>query len=318
MIFQSLCSVYVWSALAIVSGTSLSIAEEETSWGIYQAYWGNDHFEESLQKEIGRLGSTPKHVLFFRDMNPEESFPMAAAKVCQKYGATPVISQELWIRDEGRENPEKSNWLARINSGQTDAYWQEWAKNAKAFQDDVILRFGFEMNGGWFAWGQQPEAFKAAWKRVYALVRDEGGARNVQFMFAPNIEFDDEEKLVEIELYYPGDEFVELLGLDGYNFGDSSKEGESWQTYEEVFEKSIAKISQAEKPLILSEIGCADGPRKPEWMKDFLEKVNSDPRVQGYIYYNHYDPKKERQNWLLDSDPETFEIFKEAVQKTKH
>ena len=299
----------------VVSSTTSLEAEEKTSWGIYQIHWGNDHFEDSLKKQIEQLGATPRHVLFFRDMHSDRGFPTTTVEVCKQHGITPVISKELWLWREKKRDPKESDWLGRINSGKTDDYWREWAKDAKAFEDAVILRFGFEMNGDWFAWGQQPEAFKEAWKRVHSLVRDEGGALNVQFMFAPNVEFDEKNKLVAIEPYYPGDEFVELLGLDGYNFGDSGKKGEKWQTYDEVFEKSIAKMSQAKKPLILSEIGCADGPRKAGWMKDFLKKVSSDSRVQGFIYYNNFDPKKEEQNWELDSDPETLKIFKAAIKE---
>ena len=205
-----------------------------------------------------------------------------------------MISHELWLHSEREED--ETDWLKKIISGETDDYWRKWANDAKDFEDEVIMRFGFEMNGDWFPWGQRPEPFKEAWKRVHKIVREDEGATNVQFMFAPNIEFDEKE-LVKIDPYYPGDEFVELLALDGYNFGNSGKEGEKWQTYSEVFEKSIAKMSQIKKPLILSEIGCTDGPGKAAWMRDFLEKVKADPRVEGFIYYNNHDPKKEEQNW---------------------
>ena len=289
-------------------------AEEKTSWGIYQIRWENDHFAQSLEEQIKELGAVPKHVLFFRDMKPNEGFPTKTAEICKEHGTIPVISQELWLYSEKKEDQDKSDWLGKINSGETDDYWRKWAEDAKAFEDEVIIRFGFEMNGDWFAWGQQPEPFKKAWQRVYKIVREDEGAQNVQFMFAPNVEFD-ETDLVQMAPYYPGDEFVELLGLDGYNFGDSGKEGEKWQTYNEVFEKSIAKMSLVEKPLILSEIGCTDGPGKAEWMRDFLERVRADSRVQGFIYYNNHDPKKEVQNWELDSDPETLKTFKTAITK---
>ena len=316
MLIRAFSLICALAALVAVSQATAQDSEKETSWGIYQIHWGAERFEAGLEKQIEQLGAVPKYVLFFRDMHSNRGFPTAAAEVCKRYGTTPVISKELWLW--GERNAKRSDWLKRINSGQTDDYWRKWAEDAKAFEADVILRFGFEMNGDWFGWGQQPEAFIAAWKRVYSIIRDDAGARNVLFMFSPNVEWDEKNKLSKIELYYPGDEFVELLGLDGYNFGDSHSESHSWQTYDEVFEKSIAKMSQAEKPLILAEIGCADGPRKARWMKDFLEKVKSDPRVEGFIYFNHFDPKKGEPNWLLNSDPETLEIFKEAMTSDKH
>lgn len=312
MIFRPISTFCALAALVVLAGTTSRVEGKETSWGLYQIYWGNERFEAGLKKQIAQLGARPEHVLFFRDMHPKRGFPTAAAEICKRYGATAVISKELWLW--GERNGERKDWLGHINSGKTDAYWREWAKDAKAFDSEVILRFGFEMNGDWFGWGQQPEAFQAAWKRVHTIVRNEVGARNVQFMFSPNIEWDQSKKLSAIERYYPGDEFVELLGLDGYNFGDSHSKYHRWQSYDEVFEKSIAKMSQSKKPLILAEIGCADGPRKAAWMKEFLQKVKSDPRVDGFIYFNHFDPNKGEPNWLLDSDAATLKVFQEAIQ----
>ena len=287
-----------------------------TSWGVYQIHWGVGGFEAGLKKQINQLEAVPKHVLFFRDLHPKRGFPTAAGAVCKRYGATPVISKELWIW--GQRRSKKINWLDRINSGQTDEYWRKWGKDAKTFAADVVLRFGFEMNGDWFAWGQQPEAFISAWRRVHSIIHEEVGARNVQFMFSPNVEWDKTKKLSAIELYYPGDEFVDLLGLDGYNFGDSHSKHHSWQPYDKIFENSIAKMSKSKKPLILAEIGCAEGPRKAQWIKDFLESVRSDSRVMGFIYYNHFDPSKGEPNWLLSSDQATLQIFKKAITKERH
>ena len=311
MLSRILALVLSSSTLALASEASALVPKKETSWGVYQIHWGAERFEDGLKKQIEELGAVPNYVLFFRDMHTKRGFPTAAANVCKRYGTTPVVSKELWLW--GERDAKRNDWLKRINSGETDAYWREWARNAKAYEAEVILRFGFEMNGDWFGWGQQPEAFKTAWKRVYSLIRGDAGADNVQFMFAPNVEWDTKNKLAAIELYYPGDEFVQLLGLDGYNFGDSHSKSHSWQSYDKVFEKSIAKMSRANKPLILSEIGCAEGPRKAQWIKNFLETVTSDSRVQGFIYYNHFDPNKGEPNWLLSSDPKTLEIFKEAL-----
>ena len=315
MLIRFFFLICAFSTLAITADSAPLKEGKKTSWGVYQIHWGVERFESGLKQQSEQLGAVPNYVLFFRDMHTNRGFPTAAANVCKRYGATPVISKELWLW--GERNAKRNDWLKRINSGETDDYWREWAKNAKAFEAQVILRFGFEMNGDWFGWGQQPEAFKAAWKRVYTIIREEAGASNVQFMFAPNVEWDPRNKLAAIELYYPGDEYVQLLGLDGYNFGNDHSKDHRWQSYRQVFEKSIAKMSQAKKPLILSEIGCAEGPRKAKWIEDFLKSVTSDPRVSGFIYYNHFDPNKGEPNWLLSSDPKTLKIFQDAIKSGK-
>jgi hypothetical protein len=46
----------------------------------------------------------------------------------------------------------------------------------------VIVRFGHEMNGSWYAWGQQPAAYVAKFVMVSGAVRDGGGT----VLWAPN------------------------------------------------------------------------------------------------------------------------------------
>lgn len=283
-----------------------------TSWGVYQIHWGVERFESGLVSQIKQLGAVPDYVLFFRDMHPGRGFPTKTVEVCKKHGSIPVISQEIWKWSERRST--NKNWLGRINAGDTDEFWKKWARAAKAFDSEVIFRFGFEMNGDWFAWGQQPKEFIKAWQRVHKIMREEG-ATKVKFMFSPNVEWDTNNPKSAIELYYPGDEFVDLLALDGYNFGDKHSKWHSWSSYKAVFEKGIQKMSKVNKPLILAEIGCADGPAKSKWVKTFLNSVRKDDRVSGFIYFNHFDPNKGEPNWLLDSDPKTLKVFQEFLRK---
>jgi beta-mannanase len=99
------------------------------------------------------------------------------------------------------------------------------------------------------------------------------------------------------------------VGLDGYNFGDNHDKYQKWKSYDEVFGPSIDAISRLSKPIMLTEIGCADDSRKAAWMSNFLERVTVDRRIQAFIYFN-YDKRKEKEpNWRIDSDPESLKAF---------
>lgn len=276
-------------------------AAAEKTWGVYQILWDPASFERGLQRQIDTLGASPDYVLFFRDLG--RGFPTEPAKICRKYGAVAVISQEPWLW--GRHDGVKPDWLAAINRGDFDGYWRKWAADAKAFGTPVILRFGFEMNGDWFAWGEQPEAFQQAWRRIHRMIRQEGGAHNVQFLFSPNVVWKGASDLIAPELYYPGDAYVDLLGLDGYNFGDHHDQWHGWSTYAEVFEASLKIMSRWKKPLLIAEMGCAADPRRAAWLEDFFQRFRDDPRITGFIYFNHFDPHKAEPDWRLDADPET-------------
>ena len=154
--------------------------ETEKLWGIYQINWGSKNFDTGLRKQIQELGSTPDFVMFFRDLPNPRVFPAKSMEAIRKIGAVPVISLEL---QQWSHSPQSSHdWLRRINNGELDIDFKNWATDASAFADPILLRFGFEMNGDWFSWGSQPEEFKLAWKRIHRLFSDVG-ADNVYWVF---------------------------------------------------------------------------------------------------------------------------------------
>ena len=177
-------------SMSLVLGTVFQADAIDLDWGIYQIFWRPDQFERELDKQLDMLGGQPSYVLFFRDLHPERGFPRQAATVCQHRRLTPIISLELWIWDGTKSR----NVLRDIVDGKYDQFFRAWARGAKAWGQRCILRFGFEMNGEWFPWGSQPEQFKKAWRHVYALFAKEG-ANKVQWMFSPNVLYDDSKPL---------------------------------------------------------------------------------------------------------------------------
>lgn len=108
----------------------------------------------------------------------------------------------------------------------------------------VLVRFAHEMNGSWYAWGQRPEAYVATFRRASRAVR---AAPTSEIMWAPNegggypfpggvsnaepgdadlerLDTDGDGELTQADdpyaPYYPGDEYVDWVGLTIYHFGD--------------------------------------------------------------------------------------------------
>jgi mannan endo-1,4-beta-mannosidase len=79
----------------------------------------------------------------------------------------------------------------------------------------VIWRPFHEMNGGWFWWHQQPkETFVALWQQMYTYFTEQRGLNNLLWAYSPNIVWD--KGATAVDHYYPGDEYVDLVGLDVY------------------------------------------------------------------------------------------------------
>lgn len=274
-------------------------------WGFYQMLTRRADWGSQIDTEVARLGGSPRFVLFFRDMSPRRGFPSEAVRIAADRGMTPVISlepQEWGYRGVG-------GYLQAIAKGEYDDYLKAWAEGARDSGVSLFLRFGFEMNGDWFSWGEQPEAFKAAWRRMHRIFSDVG-AGNVKWMFSPNIIWAERTVEKDLEPYWPGGDVVDAIGLDGYNFGDHHDQWHVWQSFDEVYARTLDAVEDWGKPVYLSEIGTADDPRKADWISDFLGKVSADRRVHGFIYFQHFNPRKGEPNWRLDSDPETLKRFR--------
>lgn len=90
-------------------------------------------------------------------------------------------------------------------------------KDAEGNRIPVVFRPWHENSGSWFWWGAPhatPEQYIDLWKRTRKIF-DEKGIDNVVWAYSPD-------KVPDKETYfltYPGDEYVDILGTDIYQFG---------------------------------------------------------------------------------------------------
>jgi mannan endo-1,4-beta-mannosidase len=87
------------------------------------------------------------------------------------------------------------------------------AKGLSQLQDSgvvVMFRPFHEMNGGWFWWGAKDQTkFKAVWKQVFDYFTTTKHLNNLLWVYGPNMGSN-------TASYYPGDEYVDITGLDAY------------------------------------------------------------------------------------------------------
>jgi hypothetical protein len=109
----------------------------------------------------------------------------------------------------------------------------------------VIVRFAHEMNGSWYAWGEQPAAYVATFRRVAEAIH--AGTTDAAMLWAPNDgggypfdggAFEAKPGTSDFALldtngdghlsmaddpyapYYPGDDAVDWVGMSLYHWGD--------------------------------------------------------------------------------------------------
>ncbi|UGQ09433.1 hypothetical protein LO772_21100 [Yinghuangia sp. ASG 101] len=100
-------------------------------------------------------------------------------------------------------------------------------------RDDVpvLLRPYHEMNatgcGGFWWAGQQPEQFKALWRIMYDYLVTTRGLHNLVFVWSPSGW--DGKRGTEPWAYYPGEQYVDVVGIDDYSDSPEAPYGDgSW------------------------------------------------------------------------------------------
>lgn len=122
----------------------------------------------------------------------------------------------------------------------------------------VLWRPYHEMNGGWFWWGKNPEAFRRLWHLLHHRLTNIYGLDNLLWVWNPNAPRDTPGDEAEPwAAYFPGGDVVDILAADVYHndFRDSH--------YYELLELAEGR------PIALGEVGhlpCLEVlARQPRW-----------------------------------------------------
>jgi mannan endo-1,4-beta-mannosidase len=135
----------------------------------------------------------------------------------------------------------------------------------------VMFRPFHEFDGEWFWWGKPhctKEEFISLWQFTVSYLRDTKGVHNFIYAFSPDNKFTTEQEYLD---RYPGDKWVDLLGMD--NYGDMGRDNH----YDlDAAVKKLTIVSdyakKAGKLAAFTETGLESLPN-PNWWNDVLLKV---------------------------------------------
>jgi mannan endo-1,4-beta-mannosidase len=203
--------------------------------------------------------------------------------------------------------PERQS-VADIAAGEHDAYVRAWARDVARAPGLVYVRPFPEMNGDWVPWNGDPTTFRAAWRHIASLFAEEG-ADNVRWVFSPNVTDEPRTEANRMELYYPGDDVVDLFGLSGYNWG-TTRPHIGWRSFETIFERAYERVTAlGPYDVWIAEIASSEeGGDKSAWVRDMFAST-AFPAVRAIVWF---DENKEA-DWRLRSRAEVIEAFREAL-----
>jgi hypothetical protein len=208
---------------------------------------------------------------------------------------TPIIS---WTSD--------TTPLTSISDGSEDSTIDAAANLAKQWPGTLYIRFDYEMNVSSSEWnpsnlGETPADFVSAWQYVVNRFNTDG-VTNVQWIWSPNVDCNGS---CPFDSYYPGSSYVNMVGLDGYNY--AWVDSVSWDTFAALFQNSYNDIVALApgKPVDIAETASAEanspevlaGDSKASWIQQAADYIPSNmPAITAITW------------WSADTDQATLEV----------
>jgi len=215
--------------------------------------------------------------------------------------------------------------LVDIYSGVMDAYIDANIQGVKNLQiawpnADIWICFGHEMNGNWYPWGSlnghlgnTPQDYINAYRHVVDRFRAAGlGSNMVKWVFSPNVWSTD-----NFSQYYPGDAYVDSMGVRGFNFGSQTSLHPSliWQNFNTIFQFTYDTLTRLHpnKPIFIAGVSSAElGGNKAAWIDDMALQLNTRyPKMMGVFWFDENKKAVGEADWRINSSPVTLS----AVQR---
>lgn len=243
-------------------------------------------------------------------------FDASSASALVAQGIQPMVTWEPWDPANGTAT-QPAYSLSAIVNGNYDSYITRWASEIKAWGKPLWLRFAHEMNGNWYPWGagvngNTPAEYVAAWRHVHDLFQ-QVGATNVSWVWTPNVLMDSTPTIASL---YPGDAYVNMIGVDGYNWGTSQSWGSTWQTPSQVFGPTVAALEQlSTRPIMIGETASTEvGGNKATWISQFFSYLASNPRIKAFVWFN----LDKETDWRIESSPTAQSAFVAGVANARY
>jgi hypothetical protein len=310
--------VFLGVGLTICQGCGRKNATVETTNLIYHGItthrWSSlvtpgegqaDAIKAEVDAYEAAVGRTVAWVGFGHEWETDgRAFPSEVANSIKNRGATPLIFLNLRSVDEGVD---PTYTLAKIISGTFDSDFSAWADGAKSFGSELIVNWGWEMNGDFNPWNgtynggetEGPQRFQEAYRHIIELMNSRG-ATNIRWGFHVNIPASPEEAWNDFENYYPGDDVIDCTGVSLY--GAQAPTDASMLSFVTNFDATYSRLiaMAPDKPVLVFEFATTSintGGNQATWADEALAEILSGrwSKVRSFAWWNDY--------WQNDDNP---------------
>jgi beta-mannanase len=217
---------------------------------------------------------------------PFNLFPAERATMIAEQGAIPNILPEY-----------NGYTLEEFANGAADQAFKDIASEAVQFGQQYGGFFYSpmrEINIGWSSWGKQPTQAKKAWQHVWQIFEDTGANEYTTWVWG--IKCSSDGSADHPEPYYPGDKYVDWIGLSAYS--RAASQTTSSMSFNELTIHTYNEMhsNHPDKPIMQAEFGKTQGRSQPHWLKNAYKTIKSRPGTKAALYWDYPD------TWITPND----------------
>ncbi|TPG42170.1 glycosyl hydrolase [Flavobacterium pectinovorum] len=300
-------TVALFYNLKKLAKTKIAIGQQDAFNSYYQDNGGDSDIKKNTGSDPALLGSD---FIFITDKNnnnqadnwfyQQEEKTISDVKAAYAKGMINTFSWHL--REPNNEDSfyaadmtadQKATAFKSILPGGTNNEWYKKKldkvasvvsnlKGANGELIPIIFRPFHEFDGSWFWWGANfcsADDYKKAYQFTVDYLKNTKGVHNILYAFSPDNSYTKEADYLS---RYPGDKYVDVLGMD--NYGDFDNQGQTGATKANAKLIMIGSLAANKvKISALTETGYQVSATKPpvtDWFSTYLYGAISN--VQGY------------------------------------
>lgn len=290
----------LYKEILTISEEGIAIGHQDaTAYGLGWKASLKDFYRNDIHDVVGKYpavqGWDLGHIELGNDVNLDSvSFNLMRTQIIRTYlkGGITTISWHLDNPATDESSWDKTPAVASIlpDGVNRDKYLLWVDKLAQFFASvktidgqyiPMIFRPFHEMNGGWFWWGAgncSVEEYHALFRDLVSLLKEKG-VHHLLYAYAPNSLNSPD----EYAKFYPGDEYVDILGIDIYNHGGDAGFAEKLQLDIKVM-RDFA--SAHNKPYALTETGNVK-PENTKWFTEVLYPGVKDTGIAWILFWRN-------------------------------
>lgn len=301
---------------------------DDVMWGIFSSQVQEKGIKQDIPAMEEKLGFRFPIVLIYNHIGQ----PLAQdfTDICAQDGR--MIELTLQMTETNNEDLYCKSPLIETYRGRYDDKIRALARQLKEqIKAPFFFRLNNEMNTDWANYSgivnlSDPEIYIGCWQRVYQIFEEEG-VDNAIWVFNPNDRNYPPCNWNNFLAYYPGDDYVQMIGVTGYNTGTYYKDvtGEEWRSFTEIYDE-VQKAYEpffGDFPWIITEFASSSiGGNKPLWISNMFKNMHRYPNIKAAVWFSAPDidmrPGHEgtiSRPYMLDESDESLAAFREGLRQ---